>query len=339
MILGKSLLIPLAFAAFIAIILSPLCQWLEDRDIHIAIAAFLCLLVATLFIGGILTFFALEMSALANNVNTFEENLNEMVNEVSDHLGQQLGNTEIADLSSFKDALSFLFQDAGGAFGTLLGYVASSFVYILFMMTFIVLFLIYRKDIMQFAVYLFQGEERSMQHLLLKIERVVRNYLTGIGLVIIILAVFNSVALWLFDVPNPLFFGVFAALLNIVPFIGPLVGSLIPALFALVVADSGSVALWIIVYFVVIQSLESYLITPNIVGRRVSINPMFTLLAIFVGNLIWGVAGMVLFIPLTAVLKQIFDEVNGLQPYAQLLGELNSDFFHVDAEEPIDSER
>lgn len=332
MILGKALLIPLAFAAFLAIILSPLCEWLEKRGIHGSIAAFLCLLVATLVIGGIITFFIMQMSALADNVSTFEENLNQMIRQGAIYLGQQLSDSEISRLSSFKEALGFMFQDAQSVLGTLLVIIASSFVYILFLFTFIVLFLIYRKDFVQFAVYLLGDENHSMQHMLLKIERVVRNYLVGIFQVMLILAICNSIALWLFDVPNALFFGVFAALLNVVPFIGPIVGSIIPALFALVVSGSSTLAVSIIIYFIVIQSLENYLITPNIVGKKVSINPMFTLISIFVGNMIWGISGMILFIPLTAVLKQVLDEINGLQPYAQLLGELDKDYFKIEQE-------
>lgn len=325
MMLASAILIPIAFSAFIAIILSPICQWLEDRGVYRVLAAVLCLIVAILFIGGILTFFSLQISALASNINTFEENLDQMINQGANYLGQQLSDNEISSLSSFKDALGFLFEDAQNVVGTLLRIVVSSFIHILLFLTFIVLFLIYRKDILKFGELLFGENRKSIRMMLLKIERVVRNYLIGIFLVILILAACNSLALWLMDVPNPLFFGVFAAVLNIVPFIGPLVGSLFPALFTLVITQSGSTTLWIIIYFIGIQSLESYLITPNIVGKRVSINPMFTLLAIFVGNLIWGVAGMILFIPLTAALKEILDEVRGLQPYGQLLGDLDKE--------------
>ena len=325
MILGKSILIPLAFAAFAAIVLTPLCQTLENRGIHRSIAALLCLLLATLVSAGITTFFTFEISTLADNVETFEKNLDNMASNVATFLGTQLSHTELTQLSTFKELMSFLLEDTQGAMGKVLAIVASSLVFLLFLSAFIVMFLIYRKDIREFAVYIMQDDEKSMRHLLLKIEKVVRNYLIGIFQVIAILAVCNCLALWLLGVPNPIFFGVFAALLNIVPFIGPLVGSLVPAMFAWVLSGSIMSAVWIILYFIVIQSLESYVITPNIVGNKVRINPMFTLLAIFTGNLIWGIPGMILFIPLTAVLKQIFDEVAGLQPYAHLLGTLNKD--------------
>ncbi len=325
MILGKSIIIPLAFAAFAAVVLAPLCQYLENKGIHRSIAAFLCLLLAILVSTGVTIFFTLEMSTLANGVETFENNLNNMASDVATFLGTQLSHTELTQLSTFQELMSFLLEDTQGALGKVLVIVASSFVFILFLSAFIVMFLIYRKGIREFAISLFQDDEKSMRHLLLKIEQVVRNYLIGIFQVIVILAVCNCLALWLLGVPNPIFFGIFAALLNIVPFIGPLVGSLVPAMFAWVISGSIMSAVWIIIYFIVIQSLESYAITPNIVGNKVNINPMFTLLAIFIGNLIWGVPGMILFIPLTAVLKQIFNEVAGLRPYAHLLGALNKD--------------
>lgn len=333
MILASSIIIPLAFAAFAAIVLTPLCQHLENKGIHCNIAAVLCLVVAILTAAGVTTFFTYEVSALAENVDTFEENLNQMATNIATFLGTRLSHSELTQLTTFQELISFMLEDTQGALGKVLAVVASSMVIILFMAAFIVMFLIYRKDIREFAVYLFQDDKKSMRYLLLKIERVVRNYLIGIFQVILILAVCNCIALWLLGVPNPVFFGIFAALLNIVPFIGPLVGSLIPAMFAWVISGSIISAVWIILYFIVIQSLESYVITPNIVGNKVSINPMFTLLAIFTGNLIWGVPGMILFIPLTAVMKQVFDEVSGLKPYAHLLGELNKDYFQTEVQD------
>jgi len=325
LILGKSIFIPLAFAAFTAIILAPLCKYLERRGIHPNIAAFLSTLLAGTFVAGILAFFAFQISSLADRVDTFKENLNELIVNTSTYLGEYLGETEISQLSSFSELFTFFMEDAQTIIGSMLAMVATSLIVILFLFVFVVLFLIYRADIRKFGVHLFRDNNTSMRHLLLKIEKVVRDYLIGIFQVILILAVCNCIALWLLDVPNALFFGIFSALLNVVPFIGPLVGSLIPAMFAMVIHNSALSAVWVILYFTVIQTLESYLITPGIVGNKVKINPMFTLLAIFVGNLIWGVPGMILFIPFTAVLKQIFNEVSGLSPYASLLGELDGE--------------
>ncbi|WKN43256.1 AI-2E family transporter [Tunicatimonas pelagia] len=333
LILGQSIFIPLAFAAFIAIILAPLCQYLENQGIHRNIAAFLCTLLGGAFVAGIVTFFALQISALAENVDTFEDNLNQMTVNISAYLGEYLGQSELGQLSSFNELFTFLMKDAQSAIGTLLVLVATSLITILFLSVFVVLFLMYRKDIRDFGVYLFEENGSSMRRLLLKIEKVVRNYLVGIFQVILILAVCNSIALWILGVPNALFFGIFSALLNVVPFIGPMVGSIIPAMFTVVINNSALAGVWVILYFTVIQTIESYLITPSIVGNKVRINPMFTLLAIFIGNLIWGIPGMILFIPLTAVLKQIFDEVSGLRPYASLLGELDRKKFIDEVQE------
>ncbi|MGB3586949.1 MAG: AI-2E family transporter [Tunicatimonas sp.] len=337
LILGKSIFIPLAFAAFIAVILAPLCKYLEKRGIHRNIAAFLSTILAGAFVAGILAFFTFQISSLADNVDTFRENMNELIVNTTTYLGEYLGETEISELSSFSELFTFLMEDAHTVIGTMLAMMAASLIVILFLFVFVVLFLIYRTDIRKFGIHLFRDNSTSMRHLLLKIEQVIRNYLIGIFQVILILAVCNCIALWLLGVPNALFFGIFSALLNVVPFIGPLVGSLIPAMFAMVIHNSALSAVWVILYFTIIQTLESYLITPGIVGNKVRINPMFTLLAIFVGNLIWGVPGMILFIPFTAVLKQVFDEVSGLRPYASLLGELDGEKLAKETQEATTS--
>jgi predicted PurR-regulated permease PerM len=138
--------------------------------------------------------------------------------------------------------------------------------------------------------------------------------------VICVLFVLNSIALLSLGIEHALLFAAFAAALNVIPFVGPLLGSLFPILFALVTKDSLFYPVAVLVSFLLIQSLEGNLITPNIVGRNVSLNPLVTLVTLFFGAAVWGVVGMILFIPLTAVLKEIIGNIEGLEPYAYVMG-------------------
>ena len=321
MIVGRSVIIPLVFAGFIAVLFSPVSTWLENKlRFPRWLASLICLILALTILGGIITFFSTQTSNFSSDLETLGASINKLIADLGAWVNETTGDSDMIQLDTFEEALGALLQNNSNMITDGLAQATASLIQLMLFMTFVVSFLIYRDELLKFMLKSIKGEESQVRSMILKVKEVVRNYIIGIFLVILVLAFFNSIALLVMGIEHAIFFAVFAAVLNIVPFIGPLVGSLLPAIFALVMKDSLWYPFGVLLYFIVIQSFESYLITPNIVGRKVSINPMFTILAIFVGNMVWGVAGMILFIPFTAMLKQIFDEVDSLKPYGYIMG-------------------
>jgi predicted PurR-regulated permease PerM len=112
-----------------------------------------------------------------------------------------------------------------------------------------------------------------------------------------------------------------AALLTVIPYIGVFIGSLLPILYALVMTDSFFYPIAVFIWFQLVQALEGNVITPNIVGSQVSLNPLIAILSLLIGASVWGVAGMVLFTPLTAILKVFLDNIPALAAYGYLMSE------------------
>ena len=139
-------------------------------------------------------------------------------------------------------------------------------------------------------------------------------------IVVVILGLLNAIGLWIIGLENALFFATFAALLAVIPYIGIIIGSLPAVLYALLFSGSLWMPLGVIAVFAVVQFLEGNFITPNIIGSRVSINPFMALVALIIGGQIWGIVGMIIFVPFVGILKCIFDEVEDLRPYGYLLG-------------------
>ncbi|MBC7919965.1 MAG: AI-2E family transporter, partial [Ferruginibacter sp.] len=117
------------------------------------------------------------------------------------------------------------------------------------------------------------------------------------------------------------FFGALGALLTIIPYVGIVVGALLPILMALVTKDSAWYAAGVAGIFFLVQMLEGNFITPNVVGSKVSINPLAAIVGLVLGGMLWGAAGMILAMPFLAVLKVVFDSVEALEPYGYLLGD------------------
>ncbi len=135
-----------------------------------------------------------------------------------------------------------------------------------------------------------------------------------------ILAICNTIALSIIGLQQALFFGVLAGMLNIIPFIGSMVGSAIPIMVLLLTRESYGAPIAAAIYFLSIQLVESYFLTPNITGNKVKLNPMATIMALLLGALVWGVAGMILFIPFLGILKVVFDNIEPLRPYGYIIG-------------------
>jgi predicted PurR-regulated permease PerM len=158
--------------------------------------------------------------------------------------------------------------------------------------------------------------------ILREISKVTGKYLGGILLVVLILAVLNSIGLLIIGVPNAILFGSLAALLNLIPYFGTLLGGLIPILYVFfAVSDPFGMVVKIIILFAIVQFTENNLLTPNIVGNNIKLNPFAIIIGLLIANLIWGIAGMLIVVPVMAILKIIMRNVDGLKPYAYLLSD------------------
>jgi predicted PurR-regulated permease PerM len=140
-------------------------------------------------------------------------------------------------------------------------------------------------------------------------------------LVILIVAVLNITGLLILGIDYAFFFGALGALLTIIPYVGIFIGALLPILMSLVTKDSAWYAVGVAGIFFFVQILEGNFITPNVVGSKVSINPLVAIVGLILGGMLWGAPGMILAIPFMAVIKVIFDSVEGLRPYGFVLGD------------------
>ncbi|MEX0773032.1 MAG: AI-2E family transporter [Balneolales bacterium] len=325
LVVAKLILIPLTFAAFMASLLTPYCDWLESRKINDIIAAVVAVFSAIVVLAGIMFFFFSQLTGFAQDLPSIEAQITEFINRVGLTFESYFGEQPNFGIdSSFDTFVNYIEESTPSLTSGLIS--AASNVTLLFMIPVFTFFLlIYRSFLREFFFRAFgTDDDGKMKTIIENLQKIAQQYLTGMSIVICILAVMNTLTLMAFGINHAIFFGVFAAALNIIPFIGPLVGSILPILYALLMADSLWIPAGILLSFYVIQLIESNVLTPNIVGGQVSINPLVTLLALFIGGMVWGVAGMILFIPGMAILKRICDEIEGLEPYGYLLGDVQT---------------
>lgn len=324
MIMAKSILLPLLFALFFSILLSPFCGWLEKYKFPRFLSSFAAILLGLFGIFVIGFFFYNQMTAFVEDADMFAERLEELLESMEGFLGTWFAIEGEINLDRVVSASFDWVQDNAASLTRGITGAASTITSFFLVPIYIYLMLLFRDVLKNFALRAFgRGEHGStvkVQNIILKVKTLVQKYITGLLMVIAILAVLNSLMLTIIGVDHAIFFGVFAAMLNVIPFIGPIMGSILPILYALITMDSLIYPFIILIGFYIIQLFESNLFTPTIVGSQVSMNALATLLLIFIGAQIWGLAGMILFIPLGAILKVICDEVESLNHFGYLLG-------------------
>ena len=180
--------------------------------------------------------------------------------------------------------------------------------------------LLYRTVFKNFILIQVSSKSRESVMLLLnKIQNLIKQYMLGQGLVVIILGLLIGSGLWLIGVPYPFFWGFLAGFLEIIPYVGTTIGGILPLFYMIMVSDTVWQPLAVIGLYITVQQIEGNFISPNIMGQSIKINPMFIILGLFVGGIMWGISGMILALPILALLKEIFRSIDIFEPMSYLM--------------------
>ncbi len=322
---AKSILVPLLVAGLLAILISPFTSWLLKIKTPKVLAVIISVVFLILILSGLIYFFYNQILQFSGDIGLLQKRFTYYIRLLNTYIAQNFDGAPPISTDSIQTAIfSYINKNASGLTQGLISTVGNLTMFFIIPI-YIFLFLYYKNFLIDFVLMSFDEKHSlKVQKVIPKVKMVVQNYISGMFLVIIILAILNSVALLGLGIKHAFLFAGFAALLNVIPFLGPFIGATLPIMYAFLTKDSLWYTVGVFLAFYVIQLFESNLFTPKIVGGKVSMNPLMTIIALFVGNFIWGLAGMILFIPGIAILKVILDEVEGMEPYAFLLGDASS---------------
>jgi len=318
----QGVLLPLMFSILIAISLYPVARFLERLSLGKALSALLAVILAICVLSGLIWFIIHQVIVIGKDGMDIVQKFLSIFDTIQLWLQQEFGiePTQVAERlrAQANEILSHAGTYLTAAFGSVGNILAGAVLVPLF--SFFLLY--YRVFFREFFFRAFRSTPQEVVHTTLnKIYQVVQSYLLGLVTVMGIVAVLNTIGLWILGIQYAWFFGTLASLLMLLPYIGIAIGSILPALFALATKDTAWYALGVIVWFQIVQFLEGNLITPNIVGGKVSINPLMSIISILLGGMLFGLAGLILALPLTATIKVIFDAVPSMDAFGFLIGE------------------
>ena len=319
---GRAFLIPVAFGGILAMLFLPLSRRMEKKGVNRALAAIFCILMLLAFFTGIGALLAWQISDLASDVTQMEKRITDAIDQLRYTLSNSLGISPERQQELLKKQQS---SGGGGIASAVTGFVSSLMGILtnaLIVMIYIFLFLFYRSHIKKFIMKLVPaGEKGNAEEVVQKASAVAFKYLSGLALMIVALWIMYGIGFSIAGVKNALFFAVLCGLLEIVPFVGNLTGTSLTVLMALTQGGGSGIIIGILITYALVQFIQTYILEPLVVGSEVNINPLFTILAIILGELIWGVAGMILAIPIMGIVKIVCDHIPALQPYGFLIGE------------------
>lgn len=313
---GQFILGPLAFAFLFTVMLQPICDFYERLIKYPIPAIILTLLTIIIPLGIIITLFSIQMGNIIHNLPDITSKLGKGLEEIFVWINQNL-NLNKSDLQ----------ENIPKLINSSMGYVqkgisiSTTFLFNLLFTILVLFFLLwYRQSFFNFLLIQSSKQNRTKyRDMLYKIRKTIQGYLYGLLVVVIILTILNSVGLLIIGIDYAIFWGALAALLAIIPYIGTTLGGTLPFIYAVATADNWWQPLAVVGMYMVIQSLEGNIITPNVVGNSVSINPLVALLAILLGGFIWGIAGIILAIPVAAIVKIILENNDQTKTIALLM--------------------
>ena len=334
---GRGVLLLLTVAGLIAMLLNPIDNKLRSWGAKPGIAITGATLVLMLFFAALFFAVGKQATRFVNNWPKIQERLTEQVEQAREQIPLLPGDpssTPAADSTSTQPppapgtatgssgnvlrSLPIGGKQITGALSSTLGILGD----FLLMLVYVVLFLAQKERLYEFLVRRAPDEERAtMKETVNQASDVAQNYLKGRLILIVILSVLYGIGFSLVGLDYALVVSVLVAVLSIIPYLGNIIGGVLAMAIAIASGGGSSMILGILGTMAAAQTLESYILTPLIVGDEVDINPLTTVVAVIAFTVMWGPVGAIVAIPIVAIIRVICVHVDGLKDYGYLLGQ------------------
>lgn len=325
LVFAKPILIPLSIALLISFILLPLVKKFEKWKIGKTFAAFLSIFAVILMIGGVTYFFSTQIINVAQEFTHFQDKIIRAFADVSLFINNHISfmqNLETDEL--FNRMKVWLTDSTGFLVSKTVSNTATFMAGLLATIVFTFLILIYRDGLTKaFLAFSPEDNRERVLKMFKSVQQVGQKYLFGMVIITVIIGLANSLGLLIIGIDNPFLFGFLGAALAVIPYIGTTMGAIIPVIYAFVSYDSIWTAVAVAILFWAVQLVSDNFLTPRIVGGSLKINALTAILSLFIGAAVWGLAGMILFLPFAAMLKVVCEEFEELKPIALIIGEKN----------------
>ncbi|WP_232830062.1 AI-2E family transporter [Lewinella sp. IMCC34191] len=319
---GSSFFIPIAFGLFFSLMLKPICFRFECHIPSRIASVVLTLFTAGIIVLAVLFFFFNQIQEILTEADDIYSGLQETFYEWAEYGGGRFGISG-EDVEAYIDeAITSVSDRPLGILSTGLSTSGVLLANFSLVMIYTFFFLLYRRAMKNFVLGQLRDTDQSEGlETLNEIQQVAKSYLGGMGLVMLILGVLNSIGLFFIGIDYYLVWGFLAAILAVVPYIGTVIGGLLPFVFAIATTESLWQPLAVVLLYATVQFIEGNFITPKVLGSSVKLNALAAIMAVILGSIFWGLPGVIIAIPLLAIVRIILTHIEPLRPIALLLSD------------------
>lgn len=320
-ILGKDILSPLVFGFLFAILLLPIANFFENKlQLPRSMASIFSIFLLLGLIAGVLYLVGSQISNLADDWPMLKSQVQQSVKELSSYIHHAFHITQRKQMGYVEDTEKKIIASGTDVIGQTFGAISSVLVFYVFSLIFCFFTLLYRHLLLKFLVWVFhEGHTHIVHDIVENVQRILRQYILGLLLEMIVVATIACTAFFFIGVKYAVLLGILIGLFNLIPYLGIFSALLLSCLITFAtgsIKDTSLVAICVLG----IHLVDSNFLLPTIVGSKVKLNAFVTFLGLLLGEMIWGLSGMFLSIPIMAILKIIFDRVDDLKPWGYLLG-------------------
>jgi predicted PurR-regulated permease PerM len=321
-ILGKNILAPLLFALLFSVLLLPVAGFLEKRlRLRRSLAAVLSVLLLVLSIAAIFYIVASQISNLTDDWPRFKLQVLASLKDLQIWISRKFHVNMTRQNNYMNNTASQFLTSGPSMIGETLLSLSSVLVFVLFIMIDTFFLLYYRRLLVKFLIAVFKEENsEAVYDIVAQVQSRIRQYIQGLLLEMVIVSTVCCLALWILGVDYPILLGLLTGLLNLIPYIGIFISLLLSTLVTFASAGVGKILLVVATLFGV-HLVDANLLLPLIVGAKVRLNALITIIGVIIGGSVWGIIGAFLAIPVIAIIKIVFDRIDSLQPWGMLLGD------------------
>lgn len=320
--IGRSIIIPFVFAVIISIILHPIVNFFIDLKIKRIISIIITLLLSLLICAILAKVLITQVIRFGDSWETLVEKFNEINKDTVSWFSYYFDINPKKIHVWIAETKTEFFDTRISEIGKTLAILGNGMVIFFLIPVYVFMILFYNPIIIEFFRRLFGAHNRSeVSKIITEIKVLIQRYLIGLSIEVVIIATLFSVGLLLLGIEYAIILGVLGAILNLIPYIGAIVGALFPMIIAIITKPSPWYALLVLALYIFVQFIDNNIIIPKIVASKVKINALVTIMAVILFGTLWGIPGMFLAIPFTAIIKLIFDHIDILKPWGFLMGD------------------
>ena len=307
---GQTLFIPLSYGLFVAIVLFPLCRWLEQKGWPRPLAITAGLSIVMILFALLLWLAELQVTALRKDLPDLKLKITPALATLQAWITDNFGISSGKQDSWWQQNLDKLSDNSGNLISLTINKTLSTFFMLFLVPVFAALFLYNREDFAAFVVKAAGDQHRDRTRLILhKTIDTYYRFIRGMLLVYLLVGILNSIGLLALGIRHAILFGFLTAIMTIIPYVGLIISALLPITVAWITHDSIWYPIGVVAVFSFVQYLEANVIFPRVVAAQLNVSTWATLVALLAGGILWGISGMILFIPMVGIAKIVTDHL------------------------------